>query len=52
MEILNNIRKKIRKNHLIDENELIPDLINSIKLSDIEKKDIILSAASLVEVLR
>ena len=52
MEILNNIRKKIRKNHLIDENELIHDLINSIKLSDIEKKDIILSAASLVEVLR
>ena len=52
MYILDQIRKKIRQHHLIDEGILVPELINLVSLQSTEKNEIALKASELVDVLR
>ena len=52
MYVLDQIRKKIRQHHLIDEGILVPELINLVSLQSTEKNEIALKASELVDVLR
>ena len=52
MNALDNIRKKIRQHHLIDESTLVPELIDLINLNNTEKKEIMICASELVDALR